>query len=97
MNTHSRNGDCRAELMAAQAFRAKAPSDVIGQILDSKTTEESVQILKKSGYLEATMQIMAEALGLMIPGTALMPATCDELKTAAYQAGELAVNWRNPV
>ena len=39
----------------------------------------------------STMQIMAEALGLMIPGTALMPATCDELKTAAYQAGELAV------
>ena len=25
------------------------------------------------------------------PITALMPATCDELKTAAYQAGELAV------
>lgn len=31
----------------------------------------------------STMQIMAEALGLMLPGTALMPATCPELKTAA--------------
>ncbi|MDD3251296.1 MAG: dihydroxy-acid dehydratase [Lachnospiraceae bacterium] len=35
----------------------------------------------------STMQIMAEALGLMLPGTALMPATAPELKTAAYDAG----------
>lgn len=38
----------------------------------------------------STMQIMAEALGLMLPGTALMPATCPELKTAARKAGEQA-------
>lgn len=35
----------------------------------------------------STMQIMAEALGLMLPGSALMPAGCRELKEAAYQAG----------
>ena len=35
----------------------------------------------------STMQIMAEALGLMLPGTALMPATAPELKQAAYDAG----------
>ncbi len=35
----------------------------------------------------STMQIMAEALGLMLPGTALMPATAPELKRAAYDAG----------
>ena len=35
----------------------------------------------------STMQIMAEALGLMLPGTALMPATAPELKEAARQAG----------
>lgn len=35
----------------------------------------------------STMQIMAEALGLMLPGTALMPATAPELLTAAYDAG----------
>ena len=39
----------------------------------------------------STMQIMAEAMGLMIPGTALMPATCDELKEAAYRAGKQAM------
>ena len=62
MNTHSRCADSRAELMAAQAFRAKAPTEVIGKILDSQTTEESVQILKGAGYLETTMAIMAEKI-----------------------------------
>lgn len=36
----------------------------------------------------STMQVMAEALGLMLPGTALMPATAPELRTAAYDAGK---------
>jgi dihydroxy-acid dehydratase len=35
-----------------------------------------------------TMQIMAESLGLMLPGTAVMPATSEELKKAAYKAGK---------
>lgn len=35
----------------------------------------------------STMQIMAEALGLMLPGSALMPATSAELKQKAYEAG----------
>ena len=39
----------------------------------------------------STMQIMAEALGLMLPGTALMPATCEELNKAARTAGERIV------
>lgn len=38
-----------------------------------------------------TMQVMAEALGLMWPGTALMPATCAELQEAAERAGHQAV------
>ena len=36
----------------------------------------------------STMQIMAEALGLMLPGSALMPATSTELKQKAYEAGK---------
>lgn len=39
----------------------------------------------------STMQIMAEALGLMLPGTALMPATGRELREAAREAGKQAV------
>ncbi len=39
----------------------------------------------------STMQIMAEALGLALPGSALMPATSPDLLTFARQAGALAV------
>ncbi|MBQ5720338.1 MAG: dihydroxy-acid dehydratase [Alistipes sp.] len=35
----------------------------------------------------STMQIIAEALGLMLPGSALMPATSEELRVMAYRAG----------
>lgn len=39
----------------------------------------------------STMQIMAESLGLMLPGSALMPATCQDLEEVAKQAGRQAV------
>lgn len=39
----------------------------------------------------STMQIMAEALGLALPGSALMPATSPDLLTYAKQAGAQAV------
>lgn len=39
----------------------------------------------------ATMQVMAEALGMAMPGTALMPATAEELKGFARKAGEHAM------
>lgn len=35
----------------------------------------------------STMQIMAEALGLALPGSTVMPATSKELKEQAYNAG----------
>ncbi|MDO4338584.1 MAG: dihydroxy-acid dehydratase [Eubacteriales bacterium] len=39
----------------------------------------------------STMQIMAEALGLALPGSALMPATSPDLLAFAREAGEQAV------
>ena len=39
----------------------------------------------------STMQIMAEALGLALPGSALMPATSPDLKDYARKAGQQAV------
>ena len=38
-----------------------------------------------------TMQVMSEALGLALPGSALLPATCRELRDMAYRAGCQAV------
>lgn len=39
----------------------------------------------------STMQVMAEALGLMLPGSSLMPATCKDLEEVAKEAGRYAV------
>lgn len=39
----------------------------------------------------STMQIMAEALGLALPGSALLPATSPDLLEYAYRAGRQAV------
>lgn len=55
MNTHSRNADSRAELMAANALRAGAGVDTVKEILDSITTEQSVDILIRDQMLDATM------------------------------------------
>ncbi len=43
----------------------------------------------------STMQIMAEALGLALPGSALMPATSPDLLKFARQAGEQVVKLAN--
>lgn len=56
MNTHSKNSDCRAELMAAQAFRAGADTKTVKALLNTVTTEEGVQILKRAGLLKAAMK-----------------------------------------
>ena len=48
----------------------------------------------------STMQIMAEAMGLSLPGSALLPATSPDLRTYAYNAGkrvvELVMEGRTP-
>ena len=49
MNTHSREADCRMELMAAAAARCYVGEEVLNQILDCVTTKEACEILKKLG------------------------------------------------
>ncbi len=49
MNTHSRNADCRAELMAAQALRAGADLETAEKILATNTTEEALDVLAEAG------------------------------------------------
>ncbi len=56
MNTHSAQGDCRAELMAAQAIRAGAPLSLVKRILDTNTTEEAVGLLKEGGICDKVME-----------------------------------------
>lgn len=62
MNTHSREGDCRMELLAAFALREGAESDRIRQILDCVSTEEAVRILKETGSLKGVMDRVMERI-----------------------------------
>lgn len=68
------------------------------QLVKGEITEEQMTYYKQHACpscgacsfmgTASTMQVMAEALGLMLPGTALMPATAPELKEASKNAGK---------
>ena len=47
MNTHSRYGDCRMEIMAAHAAAAGARAETAGQILDCATCDDALRLLKE--------------------------------------------------
>ena len=67
-----------------------------GEITDEKLTYYKHHACPSCGACSfmgtaSSMQVMGEALGLMLPGTALMPATCEDLQQAAARAGRQAV------
>ena len=54
MNTHSREADCRMELITAAAAREGADTGVISGVLGSLTTEEAFAVLSKAGLMQRT-------------------------------------------
>lgn len=66
MNTHSREGDGRAELMAACALRAGADGDTARAILECVTTDEMLRILREKRLLDRAMEVMAERIDLYV-------------------------------
>ncbi len=62
MNTHSREADSRAELMAACALRAGATAETARRLLDCLTTDEMLEVLQQNGLLEKTMEIAGERI-----------------------------------
>lgn len=62
MNTHSREADCRMELLAAFAAREHVDHDSICRLLECVTTEEAVRILQEQGKCEAVMQYAVERI-----------------------------------
>ena len=61
--THSREGDCRAELMAACALRAGADGDAARAVLGCVTTDAMLAVLKERGLLEGAMKALGERIG----------------------------------
>lgn len=62
MNTHSRNADSRAELLAAQAVRAGADLETVKELLEAITTEEAVEVLQKRKLTEPVMEIVLKKI-----------------------------------
>jgi len=66
MNTHSREGDGRAELLAACALRAGADGDTARAILDCVTTDEMLRILRERALLAPAMEILSKRIDLYV-------------------------------
>ena len=62
MNSHSREADARAELMAACALRAGGTADAARAILECLTTDEMLRVLRENGLLQKTMAAAAERI-----------------------------------
>lgn len=62
MNTHSREGDCRMELLSAFALRCGVDRERVLQILDCVSTEEAVRILDESRKRQQVMELAMERI-----------------------------------
>lgn len=62
MNTHSKEGDCRMELLAAAALKSGGSKTQALEILDAVTTEEGIRILQEGGNLQKTMQFVMDKI-----------------------------------
>ncbi len=60
MNTHSKEADCRMELLAAFSIKEQMDSLQAEKILECATTEEAIPILVESGKLQQVMDRIAE-------------------------------------
>ena len=66
MNTHSRNADCRMEILAAAAARAGAGIESVRGILDCISTDDALEIVESDGLLRQVSEIIAEKVEFYI-------------------------------
>ena len=78
LNTHSKYGDCRMEIMAAHAGMAGLDKLQIKEILDCATCDDAVRILKEYGYLEETLGTITERISFIMDNRVL-----NEIETGA--------------
>lgn len=62
MNTHSKEGDCRMELLAAAALEAGTGAEQARRILQCVTTEEALAVLGETGRFRETMNRIMEKI-----------------------------------
>ncbi|MCH4006026.1 MAG: cobalt-precorrin-5B (C(1))-methyltransferase CbiD [Eubacterium sp.] len=62
MNTHSRMGDCRMEILTAHAACAGADKKTCQQLMQCAVTDEAVRILEEAGVFDEVLQIMLQKI-----------------------------------
>ena len=62
MNTHSREADCRVELLVAAGLRAGVSRDNLMKILDSATTTEAIAYLEEEKKTKPVMDYLMERI-----------------------------------
>lgn len=63
LNTHSKYGDCRLELMAAHAALLGAGREVVRELMASPTTVRGAEVLREAGLLKPVMTSLAGKIG----------------------------------
>ena len=56
LNTHSRWGDCRMEILAAHAGAAGAPPERLGELLECAACDDALRILREAGVYRETLE-----------------------------------------
>ncbi len=62
MNTHSKEADCRMELLAAFSIKEEMDPAKVREILDCATTKEALFIIEESGKMHQVMDRIAERI-----------------------------------
>ena len=62
LNTHSKYGDCRMEILAAHAGKAGLPPEKIGEVLDCVACDDALRILQEAGCREKALDSLNERI-----------------------------------
>lgn len=65
-NTHSRYGDCRAELMASHSLLCGADTDIAKKILSSVTTDEMLNILEEVNLKDEVIKSLLDKIHINV-------------------------------
>ncbi len=60
LNTHSKYGDCRVELLGAHAGAAGLAPEALGRVLDCVSCDEALRIIREGGFWDETLRRVTE-------------------------------------
>lgn len=66
LNTHSKYGDCRMDIMAAHAGAAGLSAPQIAEMLDCATCDDAIRILKENGLCAQTLERISNRISFLM-------------------------------